>query len=236
MTEIKTVPTHVAIICDGNRRWAKQHGLEAAAGHQQAAEAVFEPLVDEALRLGIQVLTFWVFSTENWRRPQYEVDALLHLLRAQLKSFAHKLGEKDVRLRIIGDITKFPHDIQDQLHEAVEKTKSSDRLTVIFALNYGGRDELSRAVLRIYRKVATGEMTLDQITVDSIEANLDTNGIPDPDLIIRTGGEQRLSGFLPWQSVYSELLFTETYFPDLSPAKFCEIIAVYGDRQRRFGR
>ena len=229
------IPTHIAIICDGNRRWAKNHGLEATLGHKQAALRVFEPLVDTALKIGIKYLTFWVFSTENWHRSPVEVEALLQLLRQQLAAYTRRLSEKNVRIRIIGDITKFPEDIQKKLIDAVEKTKHFSELTVVFALNYGGRDEITRVMQKLADDIATQKIAVGSISSELIETYLDTAGVPDPDLIIRTGGEQRLSGFLPWQSVYSEFIFTDTFFPDLTPELFTELLSQYAARQRRFG-
>jgi undecaprenyl diphosphate synthase len=230
------IPTHVAIICDGNRRWAKEHGLEVSLGHKQAAMKVFEPLVDSALQQGISYLTFWVFSTENWKRSKIEVEALLQLLRQQLDAYAGRLHEKEVRIKVIGDVTKFPQDIQEKIANAVEKTKDFDKLTVVFALNYGGRDEILRAVKRLVSDACISALVQENISEETITSYLDTTDIPDPDLIIRTGGEKRISGFLPWQSAYSEYIFTDTYFPELTPEVFENLIEEYSTRSRRFGK
>ena len=230
------IPRHVAIICDGNRRWAKAHAMVAVAGHQQAAKTVFEPLVDRAVELGISYLTFWVFSTENWHRSPAEVDALLELLRQQLDHYAQVLNKREVRIQTIGDLSKFSTDIREKIHSAVEQTKHHTGMTVVFALNYGGRDELTRAVRSIAEQVKSGKLDVDAITPDSIASMLDTAQMPDPELVIRTGGEQRVSGFMPWQAVYAEYVFTPVFFPDLTPAVFSEIILSFGERHRRFGR
>lgn len=231
----KQAPTHVAIICDGNRRWAKAKGLASVMGHRQASKSVFEPLVDEAIALGVAYLTFWVFSTENWHRSKTEVRSLLELLRLQLDHYANSLNERQVRIMTIGDLSKFPSDIQEKIQQATNKTKDNRGLTVVFALNYGGRDELTRAVRALAVQVKSGLLDPEAISSETIHAALDTADIPDPDLIIRTGGEQRLSGFLPWQAVYAEYAFPAVYFPELTPVVFRQQIAEYGARQRRFG-
>lgn len=230
-----TIPTHVAIICDGNRRWAKEKGLAKVMGHQYASKTVFEPLVDEAIKLGIKYLTFWVFSTENWKRSPTEVRSLLEMLRQQLDHYAHSLNERRVRIMTIGDLSKFPVDTQDEIQKAIQKTKDNDGLTVVFALNYGGRDELIRAVKKLAIQVKEGKLQPDAIDSNAIEGLLDTASIPDPELIIRTGGEQRLSGFMPWQAVYAEYAFPDIYFPEFTPAVFRQQIVDFGTRQRRFG-
>jgi undecaprenyl diphosphate synthase len=231
----QSIPTHVAIICDGNRRWAKENGLAAVMGHQHAAKTVFEPLVDTAIELGISYVTFWVFSTENWQRSPAEVKSLLEMLRQQLDHYSQSLNERQVRIQTIGDLTKFPADIQEKIHKAKEKTAANTGLTVVFALNYGGRDELTRSIKEIAIQVQNGSLNPEDISSEVIGNVLDTAAIPDPELIIRTGGEQRLSGFLPWQAVFAEYAFPKVFFPDLSPALFKEIIKDFGTRQRRFG-
>lgn len=230
------VPTHVAVICDGNRRWAKGKGLAAVKGHQHAAAAVFEPLVDTALALGIKVLTFWVFSTENWQRSPLEVRSLMELLRTQLRQYQTRLHDRNVKIETIGDLRPFPIDIQQLLVEAKERTQSNTAMTVVFALNYGGRDELTRAARRVAELVQRGELAVEDIDQTTLAQHLDTAGLPDPELIIRTGGEQRLSGFLPWQTTYAEFAFTNTFFPDLTPEIFTHLIEEFAGRQRRFGR
>lgn len=233
--KVDSIPSHVAIICDGNRRWAKEKGLAAVVGHQHAAKTVFEPLVDTAIELGITHLTFWVFSTENWQRSPAEVQSLLEMLRQQLVHYSHSLNERHVRILTIGDLTKFPEDIQIKIHDAEEKTIDNTALTVVFALNYGGRDELTRTIREVAKQVESGALHSEDISSDVISKILDTAVIPDPELIIRTGGEQRLSGFMPWQAVYAEYAFPKVFFPDLSPTIFKQLIEDFGSRNRRFG-
>lgn len=223
-------PQHIAIICDGNRRWAREHHLEVVLGHKKAVDDVFEPLVDRAAEHGVQFVTFWVFSTENWQREKHEVDALLQLFRNILDKNVDKLNKNGVKIRVIGDVLAFPQDIQDKLANAIEKTKNNQKITVVLALNYGGRDELVRAVNKI------SEDKRKKISAEDISRNLDTQDIPDPDYIIRTGGEQRLSGFMLWQSEYAELAFPEFYFPDFTPEKLDELLVEFEHRKRRFGK
>ena len=226
-----SLPKHVAIIMDGNRRWAKQHKLQALKGHAYVVNQVIEPLVDRCIELGIPYLTLWAFSTENWHRDHQEVEGLMKLFRTAFKKNAQDLHNKGVRLNILGNIDKFPADIAQQAKDWVTISQNNKKITVNFALNYGGRDEILRAV----QKIAQTGKDLTTITEEDITLNLDTAGQPDPDLIIRPGGEQRLSGYLPWQSVYAELYFTDVLMPDFSPEKLDEALAEYAKRQRRFG-
>lgn len=223
-------PQHVAIICDGNRRWARAHKLEAVLGHRKAVDDIFEPLIDEAITQGISYLTFWVFSTENWKRDEKEVGALLNLFRELLSRQIKLLHEKGIKLKIIGDLTKFDSEIQEKIKKGVELTKNNPNITVIFALNYGGRDELVRAM---NKAIVDGKQ---ELTAETFSSYLDTAGIPDPDFIIRTGGEQRLSGFLLWQSDYAEMAFPEFYFPEFTPEKFRTLLEDFQERKRRFGK
>jgi undecaprenyl diphosphate synthase len=215
------IPKHVGIIMDGNRRWAKARGLNALAGHGKAMEETVECLIEAAGEMGIEYLTLWAFSTENWGRSEDEVTGLMNLFRKALMTKVEKFISKGARLKIIGDMSKFSLDIQEGMVQAMKKSELNTKITVVFALNYGGRDEVKRAV----EKGGT-----------EFEKHLDTADIPDPDLIIRTGGEQRLSGFLMWSSVYSELYFTDTLFPDFDKAKLQEAIEEFQTRQRRFGK
>lgn len=221
---------HVAIICDGNRRWAKEHKLEAVLGHRKAADDVFEPLIDTAIAHHIKFLTFWVFSTENWKRDKKEVDGLLNLFRELLGRQIDILHKKGVKIQFIGDISKFDQDIQEKVQQGIEHTKKNKKITVIFALNYGGRDELVRAINMVLQEERT------TITAQEFSQYLDTASIPDPDYIIRTGGEQRISGFLPWQSEYAELAFPDFYFPEFTPKKFEKLLDEFEQRKRRFGK
>ncbi|MBI3954719.1 di-trans,poly-cis-decaprenylcistransferase [Candidatus Collierbacteria bacterium] len=222
---------HVAIIMDGNRRWAKNQGLEAVAGHHRAAENVIEPLIDACVKRGIPYITFWAFSTENWKRDKEEISELFNIFRFALGTLAAKFIRQGAKLRILGDINRFPQDIAKKSLELINKSQKNNAITVTFALNYGGRDEILRAV----KKMLTDKIPPDTLTENLFSSYLDTTGIPDPDLIIRTGGERRLSGYLPWQSVYSELYFTPTLFPDFTPEELDKALSDYLTRDRRFG-
>lgn len=226
---------HVAIICDGNRRWAKSHGLQVVLGHKKAVDDVFEPLIDHAAELKIPFLTFWVFSTENWKRDKTEVDALLDLFRKLFDDRVDDWHKKQVRVKTIGDISKFPKDIQDRIKKGTELTKNNTGITVIFAMNYGGRDEIVRATKALAADVLKGKLSPDEISKETISSYMDTADIPDPDFIIRTSGEYRVSGFLLWQSEYAEFAFPKLYFPELTPEKFDELLSEYDCRKRRFG-
>lgn len=218
------IPQHVAIIMDGNRRWARQNGLAIIKGHRKVAEEMIERLADFAIAKGIKFLTLWAFSTENWQRPSEEVKGIMELFRETFATSSKRLHQKGVRVAVIGDLSRFPEDIQDGVNFWIQETKNNQKLTVTFALNYGGRDELLRAVR------AGGE---------DFENHLDTKkmiALPDPDLLIRPGGEKRLSGFLTWQSVYTELYFTDVLMPDFDEQEFAKALADYASRQRRFGK
>lgn len=216
------MPTHIAIIMDGNRRWAKEHGLPVNEGHRRVVFDIVPDLVDHAIKRGIKFLTMWAWSTENWKRGKYEVETIMRIFRTALHRQWKKLHEKGVRIKVIGDISKFSPDIRKLIEERIEETKNNKKITVIFGLNYGGRDEMMRAVRKAIRK-------------DEFEKYLDTAGIPDPDMIIRPGGEQRLSGFLLWQSEYAELYFVKWYMPEFTAEKLDEAIEEFKRRQRRFG-
>jgi undecaprenyl diphosphate synthase len=230
------IPQHIAIICDGNRRWARQHKLEVFKGHEQAVNKVFEPLIDRAIERGVKYLTFWVFSTENWDRDPKEVEGLMNLFRGFFDRQVDELHQKEVRVRMIGNIGHFAPDIQQRILDGMEKTKDNQQITVTLAMSYGGRDELTRAVRQIAQRVAAGEQDFQDIDQSLISANLDTAGMPDPDMIIRTSGEQRLSGFMLWQSEYAEFWFPEFAFPEFTPARLDEAIEILNQRQRRFGK
>jgi len=222
------IPNHIAIIMDGNRRWARARGLNILDGHQKVADDVLEPLIEHGAKLGVAYMTFWAWSTENWAREIYEVNGIMQLFRHVIQKRWKRLHEKGVRIRVIGNIEKFPNDIRDALEKVIDQTKNNKTITAIFALNYGGRDEILRAISRLH-----GER---KVTEEQFTQHLDTAGIPDPELIVRPGGEKRLSGFLLWQSEYSELIFVDWYMPDFTPTRLDEVIAEYQMRQRRFGR
>ncbi|MBI5151542.1 MAG: di-trans,poly-cis-decaprenylcistransferase [Candidatus Pacebacteria bacterium] len=223
---------HIAILMDGNRRWAKAKGLGAVNGHEYVVNHVIEPLVDRCIELGIPYLTMWAFSTENWDRDRNELEAIMQLFRMAFEKKVEDLHRKGVRLRILGEIEKFPKDIAKQAKRWVEISKNNTKITVSFALNYGGRDEILRAV----RKLVASGVNAEQVTEQAISLNLDTTDVPDPDLIIRPGGQFRLSGFMAWQSVYSELYFTPVLMPDFTITEFDKALEDYGNRKRRFGK
>lgn len=226
------LPRHVAIIMDGNRRWAKQHGWNPIEGHRFVTDNVIEPLVDRCIELGITHLTLWAFSTENWERDKAELEGMMKLFRYGLQKKTETLFKKGVRIRVLGELERFPKDIAETSRRWIEQTKDNDKLNLTFALNYGGRDEIVRAVNRFLRE----NPGATQIDEPSFGQYLDTDGMPDPDLIIRPGGQLRLSGFLPWQSVYSELYFSDVLMPDFDAAEFDRALEDYQSRQRRFGR
>ena len=222
------IPQHIAIIMDGNRRWAREHKLPVLAGHQRVADEVLEPLVEHAAERGVKFITFWAFSTENWNRNAIEVQGIMRIFRHVIRKRWARLHTKGVRVKVIGDISQFDPDIRKSLTDVMEQTKYNTKITAIFALNYGGRDEMIRAIKKI--------SIVDTLTPDIFSQYLDTAGVPDPELIIRTSGEQRLSGFLPWQSTYSELYFPVFHMPDFTPEQLDDAIIEYQKRQRRFGR
>lgn len=223
---------HVAIIMDGNRRWARKHGLPVVMGHKKVVEERVEELINHAGKLGIPFITFWAFSTENWEREADEVSGIMNLFRWAFEHKAKKLVEQGARLRVIGDISRFDADLQQGMKKWMEESKSNENITVTFALNYGGRDEILRAI----HKIQLSNDKLQKITEQEFNMYLDTAGMPDPDLIIRTSGEQRLSGFMPWQSVYSEFYFTEKLMPDFGKEELDRAMEEYARRERRRGR
>jgi undecaprenyl diphosphate synthase len=219
---------------DGNGRWAAKRGLPRVAGHRAGAEAV-RACLKAAVKHGVEVLTLYAFSSENWRRSSEEVSDLTGLLRFYLEKELASLAEEGVRLRLIGDYEAFGNDMVERLDRAVETTCDNRRLTLVVALNYGSRAEIVEAAKAIAGKVGDGRIELSDIDEKVIERELDTHGLPDLDLLIRTSGEVRLSNFLLWQAAYAELLFVPTLWPDFSEQAFADAIAEYGQRQRRFG-
>ncbi|OGY12250.1 MAG: di-trans,poly-cis-decaprenylcistransferase [Candidatus Blackburnbacteria bacterium RIFCSPHIGHO2_12_FULL_41_13b] len=229
-------PKHVALIMDGNRRWAAKHGLGPVDGHRFGAEKTIKPLVQHAIKHGIKYLTLWAFSTENRKRDKSELQGLFKVFRDALKTNLRELEEMGVRVNIIGDIDWFPKDIPALAKAFVERTKKNKTITVSFALNYGGREELLRAVSRLLEKIKNHKRSLTQaLTEKEFSSYLDTAGLPDPDMIIRTGGNMRLSGYFPWQAVYAELYFTATLWPDFTPKEFDKALMDFAQRTRRFG-
>ncbi len=225
------VPNHIAIIMDGNRRWARSHGWEAIRGHEYVVDNVIEPLVDRCIELGIPYLTLWAFSTENWERDKSEIEGMMKLFRRAFEKKVEDLHKKGVQLRIIGNIDRFPEDIAQSAKKWVEISKDNSKITVSFALNYGGREEILTAISKLAAPGKNGT-----ITAEEFEQHLSTSGMPDPDLIIRPGGQLRLSGFLPWQSVYAELYFTDVLMPEFTAPELDEALEDYASRQRRFGK
>lgn len=228
-------PKHIAIICDGNRRWARGRGLPATMGHEYAVKTTMENLIDKAIELDIKYLTFWIFSTENWDRDKEEIEALMNLFRFMFDHQMKKLGKKDVRVKIIGNRSGLSTDIQERIIKGEEATKDNKRITVTFAMNYGGHDELVRAMAGIAQDVKNGVIEADKINTQLIESYLDTVDMPNPDMIVRTSGEQRLSGFMPWQSEYAEYFFPKFSFPDFTPDRLEELLEEFYQRNRRFG-
>jgi undecaprenyl diphosphate synthase len=232
--EGRSVPRHVAIIMDGNGRWAKQRSLPRVAGHRAGAEAVRRTL-RAAAKNGIEVLTLYAFSSENWRRPEEEVSDLKGLLGYYLERELDSLAKEGVRLRLIGDYRAFGPDLAARLQRAMERLQSNSRLTLVVALNYGSRAEIATAARRLAGKAAAGEIDPSAIDEEAIEAGLQTHGLPELDLLIRTSGELRLSNFLLWQAAYAELVFTPTLWPDFGEEEFEKAIGEYAARERRFG-
>lgn len=227
------LPQHVAIIMDGNRRWAKKKGLAAIGGHNYVVDEVIEPIVDRAIELQIPYVTLWAFSTENFSRERREVEGLMKLFRRALERKMEDLHKKGVKLKMIGDLSGFPNDIEEKAREWMKISKDNTKITVTFALNYGGRDEIVRAVQKIVFQSSGEKKKIDEKLLSS---QLDTGGMPDVDLLIRPGGEKRLSGFMMWQSVYAELYFTDVLMPELTIEEFEKALEEYGRRNRRFGR
>ena len=228
------LPKHIAIIMDGNRRWAKKRGLDAKKGHKQGADTL-ENIVKFANKLGISYLTVYAFSTENWKRTEEEVGALMLLLQNYLEDFLQRVDTENVKIRVLGDITKLPKGLQKSIQKCVAKTKENTGLVLNIAFNYGGRDEIVKAVQQIAKKVQEGKLKPEEIQENTVEKELYTAGQPDPDLLIRTSGEMRTSNFLPWQLVYSEFLFMDKYWPDFTGEDLLEAIAIYQKRNRKFG-
>ena len=228
------IPTHLAIIMDGNGRWAEQRCLPRILGHRKGVESV-QTIVDECMELGIRYLTLYAFSSENWGRPRDEVEALMGLLGTFLKKELSQLQQRGIRLMAIGELERLPKSISKILKDIIKKTADNDRMVLNLALSYGSRNELTRAMQKLGREIACGKLQADELTEKEIEAALDTQSIPDPDLLIRTSGEMRISNFLLWQVAYTELYFTEALWPDFSRDLLLQAIEEYSRRQRRFG-
>ena len=231
----KRLPRHVAIIMDGNGRWASSRGMPRIVGHRRGKDAV-RAVVEAARRLGIPYLSLYAFSTENWNRPKDEVDALMGLLQRYLESELRKMMRNQIRLLAIGNLRKLPRSVQESLRRNMEATRNNTGMTVILAVSYGGREEIASAMRAMAREVRRGTLNPEDITPATISDHLSTSEIPDPDLLIRTSGEMRVSNFLLWQIAYSELFITPTLWPDFGEAEFVAALSQYQGRERRFGR
>lgn len=234
VTEEKKVPQHVAIILDGNGRWAKSKGMPRNYGHVQGAKTV-EVICEEAYRMGIQYLTVYAFSTENWNRPADEVDALMGLLRNYMKTCLKTAAKNNMCVRVIGEKSRLDEDIRERIEELEAATKDNTGLHFQIAINYGGRDEIVRAVKKLAEQAKAGEIAPEEITERQFGDTLDTAGIPEPDLLIRTCNEQRISNFLLWQLAYTELYFTPVAWPDFSKEELEKAVEAYNKRDRRYG-
>jgi undecaprenyl diphosphate synthase len=230
----RSVPRHIAIIMDGNGRWAKAHGLPRIAGHQRGAEAARRTVV-AAVELGVPYLTLFGFSSENWKRPMAEIQDLMTLLRHYLRGELAELHRNGARLKVIGDLDRLDPDIISLIEDAEAMTRDNDRIILTMALSYGGRAEIVAAVRAIVGQVMSGSLAAEAIDEKCFSAHLFTAALPDPDLLIRTSGEQRISNFMLWQSAYSELVFTKTLWPDFSKSDLQQAIDEFCGRERRYG-
>jgi undecaprenyl diphosphate synthase len=231
---MENLPNHIAIIMDGNRRWAKAHNVPVKLGHKEGAKTI-EKIVKYANKLGIKHMTVYAFSTENWKRSVEEVSALMALLKAYLDDFSKKAEKDNIRIRVLGDISVLDEGLKNSITEAIETTKNNTGISFNIAFNYGGRDEIVKATQKIATKVKAGELEIEDINEDLLSKNMYTYDIPDPDLMIRTSGELRLSGFLIWQLAYTEFLFVDKYWPDFNEQDLDNAIEVYKKRVRKFG-
>ncbi len=229
------LPAHVAIIMDGNGRWAKKRLLNRINGHEKGSDTV-RTVVRTCRQIGISYLTLYAFSTENWQRPKTEVEALMALLKNFLHSEQKEMVENDIRLRVIGQVDRLPEKVREALHQTMSATKDNTAMTLILALSYGGRAEIIRMVQEVAKLIKQGEIDPNAVTAELIADHLYTRDIPDPDLLIRTSGEMRISNFLLWQIAYTEIFVTPTLWPDFSRDELLEILKDYQSRERRFGR
>lgn len=228
------MPKHIAIIMDGNRRWAREKGLDIKKGHKEGAKTL-EKIVRYANKIGLQYITVYAFSTENWKRTKEEVGALMLLLQTYLDDYSKRADTENIKVKILGDISALSEGMQKSITKCMERTKDNTGVTFNIALNYGGRDEIIKATKKIAKKVKENELQIEDITEETISNALYTKGQPDPDLVIRTSGEIRTSGFLTWQAVYSEYLFIEKNWPDFNEADLDYAIEIYQNRNRKFG-
>lgn len=228
------IPQHVAIILDGNGRWAKSKGLPRNAGHTAGAKNV-ETICEDAYKMGIKYLTFYAFSTENWSRPKQEVDALMKLLENYLKTCLKTADKNNIRVRVIGEIGRLSKNFQEKIIELEEKSAKNTGLNLTIAINYGSRDEMVRAMKHVVEDYDAGKIKIEDITAEKFSTYLDTKNLPDPDLLIRTSGEQRLSNYLLWQLAYSEFYFTNVPWPDFNKKELERAVEAYNKRDRRYG-
>jgi len=233
-TSLKHVPRHVAIIMDGNNRWAKRKGLPSGAGHKAGVESV-KKVMEVCAEQGVEVLTLFAFSSENWRRPKDEVSYLMSLLLQVLQHEVKRLNKNGIRLRVIGNRHRFSEAIQNRMAEAEQLTRHNERFTVVVAADYGGQWDIAQAARKIAERVASGELCPEQVDANTVGQEISLNDLPAPDLCIRTGGECRISNFLLWQMAYTELYFTDVYWPDFGKDQFLEALADFSGRERRFG-
>lgn len=234
MENISNMPEHIAIIMDGNRRWAREKGKDVSEGHKAGAENL-EKLARYCNQIGIKYLTVYAFSTENWKRSEKEVSALMLLLKNYLKKFAKDANKDNIRIQVLGNIENLEKGIKQSINDAIQRTKDCTGLTVNIAFNYGGRDEITYALKHIVTKVINNEIAVEDINEKLISNHLYTKNVPDPDLLIRPGGELRISNFLPWQLVYSEFYFTDKYWPDFTEKDLGDAIEIFKKRNRKFG-
>src|SRR3990167_5471222 len=231
-----TLPRHIAIIADGNRRWAKLKNLPEFAGHEHAVRVTMESLVDRCIDLKIPYLTFWVFSTENWRRGKTWVDRYFKLLRSFFNENVDKYQKKGAKLNLIGDLTKLPPDIKKSLEDWRQKSKDNQKITVTIAINYGGRDEILRAIKKFVNELRTTNYELEKFSEENFSNFLDTHDLPDPDLLIRPGGRSRFSGFMLYQAAYAQLYFTAPLFPDFDAGQLDKVLDWYAKQQQNLGK
>ena len=231
----RNTPSHVAIIMDGNGRWAKERGLERTRGHEKGVETV-RIVVEAAIRAKVDFLTIYAFSTENWNRPEDEVDALMDLMVHAIMKETPNLIKQGVKLRTIGDCNRLPSKTKNALKDCLEQTKDGENITLVLALSYSSKWEITHAMKNIMTDIKSNKLQCSELNEELISAYLSTNDIPDPDLLIRTGGEKRISNFLLWQLAYTELYFTDTYWPDFDEIHFYRAISDFQQRERRFGK
>ena len=231
---MNNLPEHIAIIMDGNRRWAKEHNVPIQMGHKEGAKTI-EKIVEYANQIGLKYITVYAFSTENWKRSQEEVSWLMQLLQNYLDEYSKRADTQNIKIRVLGDMSALNQGLQNSIAEAIERTKNNTGTSFNVALNYGGRDEIVKATQKIAKQVQDGVLSIEDINEDVLSNNMYTYDMPDPDLMIRTSGELRTSGFLMWQLAYTEFLFVDKYWPDFTEKDLDDAIEAYGKRKRKFG-